>query len=64
MCQLTAQGEGATLSQAALVEKLGVQNQLDKSLLNLSQSDLIELTPMGYRFQVEFIRRWFLNRDV
>jgi AAA+ ATPase superfamily predicted ATPase len=64
LCQLAAQGEGATLSQAALVEKLGVQNQLDKSLSNLSQSDLIESTPMGYRFQVEFIRRWFLNRDV
>ena len=64
LCQLAAQGEGATLSQAALVEKLGVQNPLDKSLSNLSQSDLIEETPMGYRFQVEFIRRWFLNRDV
>jgi len=62
--QLAAQGEGAVLSQAALVEKLGVQNPLDKSLSNLSQSDLIELTPMGYRFQVEFIRRWFLNRNV
>jgi hypothetical protein len=62
--QLAAQGEGATLSQAALVEKLGVQNQLDKSLSNLSQSDLIESTPMGYRFQVEFIRRWFLNRNI
>jgi len=64
LCQLAAQGEGAVLSQAALVEKLGVQNSLDKSLSNLSRSDLIEKMPMGYRFQVEFIRRWFLNRDV
>jgi hypothetical protein len=62
--QLAAQGEGAVLSQAALLEKRGVQNQLENSSSNLLRSDLIESTPMGYRFQVEFIRRWFLNRDV
>jgi AAA+ ATPase superfamily predicted ATPase len=59
---LAAQGQGATLNQAALAKQYA-QPSLEKSLSNLRQYELIELTPKGYRFQIELIRQWFINND-
>ncbi|RKZ42006.1 MAG: hypothetical protein DRQ49_03385 [Gammaproteobacteria bacterium] len=36
-------------------------DELEGSLSNLLKRELIELTSTGYRFQVEFIRRWFIE---
>ena len=54
---LAAQGEGAVLSKAALARQ--APEQLEPTLRQLLQRDLIESADGGYRFQVELIRRWF-----
>lgn len=55
---LAAQGEGAIVSQQTLAEHCE-QDSLENILSSLVQYELIESTDKGYRFQVEFIRRWF-----
>ena len=36
--------------------------EIEKALANLVDSELIESTPTGYRFQVEMFRRWVVNK--
>ena len=38
-------------------------DELDLTLALLTRRELIELTDVGYRFQVELIRRWFAQKD-
>jgi len=57
---LARQGEGAVLSQKKLASVSQVES-IEETLSSLVQSGFIELTPLGYRFQVELIRRWFLS---
>jgi len=57
---LARQGEGAVLTQKKLAEACQVES-IEDTLSRLVQSGFIELTPLGYRFQVELIRRWFLS---
>jgi hypothetical protein len=54
---LAAHGEGVTVSPTALSSQFpeGWTTAIDL----LSKRELIELTPNGYRFHVELIRRWF-----
>jgi tetratricopeptide (TPR) repeat protein len=55
---LAAQGEGAIVNQVQLAANF--PEQLDASLQNLLQRELIEIVEDGgYRIQVELIRRWF-----
>lgn len=58
---LVAQGEGGTVDETAIARQLlaGWQGAVEL----LSQRELIELTPTGYRFQVELIRCWFACRS-
>ncbi|RKZ51480.1 MAG: ATP-binding protein [Candidatus Parabeggiatoa sp. nov. 2] len=53
---IAAQGEGACVNRAQLAEHF--PEQLEQSLKNLLQRELIETVEGGYRFQVELIRRW------
>ncbi|HAI70385.1 MAG TPA: hypothetical protein DCM38_13235 [Gammaproteobacteria bacterium] len=57
---LAKEGEGAVLSQKVLAEACQVES-IEETLSHLVQSGFIESTPLGYRFQVELIRRWFLS---
>jgi hypothetical protein len=57
---LARQGENVSMSTEDLAQYYD-QNQLATSLTNLVEQELLELTPTGYRFQVELIRRWFVN---
>jgi len=57
---LARQGEGAVLTQKKLADACQVES-IEETLSRLVQSGFIELTPLGYRFQVELIRRWFLS---
>jgi hypothetical protein len=54
---LAAQGKNAILSKAQILRHYP---QVENSLANLVQCELLESTPTGYRFQVEIIRRWFV----
>jgi len=55
---LAAQGEGATVSRLTILQHF--PDQYD-ALNLLLQRELIEEVNEGYRFQVEFIRRWFAS---
>lgn len=57
---LAAQGEGAIASREQLARDCP-REELDATLKQLLQRDLIEETKSGYRFQVELIRRWFAS---
>jgi hypothetical protein len=57
---LARQGENAAMSTANLAQYCD-PDQLATSLTNLVEQELLELTSRGYRFQVELIRRWFVN---
>lgn len=57
---LANQGEGAIISEDCLVKPFG-QELVKEILSRLNQSELIELTPQGYRFQVELMRRWLVS---
>jgi hypothetical protein len=56
---LAAQGEAATVSEMVLANQFpdGWREAID----HLQRRELIELTDNGYRFQVELIRRWFIQ---
>ncbi len=50
-------GKNAIVSKSEILE----QYPQEGALYNLVQHELLEeLTPDGYRFQVEIIRRWFV----
>lgn len=53
---LARRGPGACLTAAAWQAEFGQDFQQNVSAL--LQKDLIEVTPAGYRFQVELVRRW------
>ncbi|MDM8564332.1 ATP-binding protein [Candidatus Halobeggiatoa sp. HSG11] len=55
---IASQGKGIIINKEKLSKKF---QELENSLENLIQSELIELTPTGYRFQIEIIRRWFVQ---
>jgi AAA+ ATPase superfamily predicted ATPase len=57
---MAAYGEGAVIGREALDQG---QTELDETLAQLLQRDLIEPAGNGFRFQVELIRRWFANRQ-
>jgi hypothetical protein len=57
---LARQGENALMPIANLAQYYD-PDQLATSLTNLVEQELLELTPTGYRFQVELIRRWFVK---
>ena len=54
---LAAQGEAATVSETVLASQFG--DGWVEAIALLSRRELLELTPSGYCFQVELIRRWF-----
>lgn len=56
---LAAQGEGAQVTQAALVQH--APEHAERAIKLLLQRELIERVNDGYRFQVELIRRWFVE---
>lgn len=60
---IAKQGEGATVSQETLEEQLG-QESILSSLKLLFHRDILEAVHDEYRFQVEFIRRWFARLDI
>ncbi len=57
---LAHQGEGAIVSEEHLAKQFG-QEGVKEILSRLIHSELIELTPQGYRFQVELMRRWLVS---
>lgn len=57
---LAQHGENASMSTEDLAQQCR-QDSLAPLLANLVVQELLELTPTGYRFQVELIRRWFIN---
>lgn len=57
---LARQGENVSMSTEDLAQYCD-KNKLATSLTHLVEQELLELTPIGYRFQVELIRRWFVN---
>jgi hypothetical protein len=59
LTHLAAQGEGGTLSQAALADRVGTLPDLRQTLTHLCQRELLENSRAGYRFQIELVRRWF-----
>ncbi|MGF1515871.1 MAG: ATP-binding protein, partial [Elainellaceae cyanobacterium] len=61
---LAAQGEGATVSHAALARELPDAANLENAIALLQRRELIDAIAndglgMGYRIRVELIRRWF-----
>jgi len=56
---LAAQGEGAIVSRSTMLQQLPNVSQSAFELL--LQRELIEEVGEGYRFQVELIRRWFVQ---
>jgi hypothetical protein len=56
---LASQGEGAIVNQETLNQRF--PGTLDRTLAQLMRCELIETTGDGYRFQVELIRRWFVQ---
>lgn len=56
---LAQQGEGAVLPMAAIAQMLPEEAAL--VVANLLRRELIEAVAGGYRFNVELIRRWFLE---
>ncbi len=57
---LAAQGEGAIVSQTKLAQHCPPA-QWESTLSNLLRRELIEPVSLGYRFQVEFVRRAVLS---
>lgn len=53
--------EGSAVSRATLLSRF--PHNWQEAIDLLSRRELIELTPDGYRFQVELIRRWFTRRQ-
>lgn len=61
---IASRGEAAVVDQAALTEvRLPDGHQLGATLATLVNRDLLERVELGYRFQVELIRRWFANNE-
>jgi AAA+ ATPase superfamily predicted ATPase len=56
---LAAQGEGAVVSRSTMLQQLADVSESAFELL--LQRELIEEVGEGYRFQVELIRRWFVQ---
>jgi len=56
----TESGECSALSHATLAKQC-FSGKIEGPLSSLLKRELIELTSTGYRFQVEFIRRWFIE---
>jgi hypothetical protein len=61
LCCIAAQGEGAVVSQESLA--CDSMDELESTLAQLLQRDLLEAVDGGYRFQVELIRRWFAQQN-
>jgi len=59
---MAAQGEGAIVDRETLAGQAELPGELERSLALLLRRDLIELLNNGYRFQVELIRRWFVQQ--
>ena len=56
---LARQGEGIAISRQMLVDHIPSLMALEKALQRLQQREFIETADVGYRFQVELVRRWF-----
>ncbi len=56
---LAAHGEGTSVSQETLTHKF--PNRLDTTLNSLLRREILEKTDESYRFQIELIRRWFVQ---
>jgi hypothetical protein len=56
---LAAKGEGATIDPPTLLVQF--PDSWEAAIDLLLKRELIERTPSGYRFQVELIRRWFVQ---
>ena len=59
--QLAACGEGGIADRAQLAQSC--PDSIDETLKLLQQRELIEPIEGGYRFQVELIRRWFMQQS-
>jgi len=55
--RLASQGEGATMTEAALAS--GAPEGIEVVVQRLARRQLVEVTADGLRFQNELIRRWF-----
>ena len=61
LAHLARQGEGAITRPADIADGMAPSFDLDQSLTQLKQYELVEAVDGGYRFQVELIRRWFVQ---
>ena len=59
---LAGAGENAVVRPERIAEQVP-PTELDRVLAQLRQHELIETVEGGYRFQVELIRRWFVQVD-
>lgn len=60
---LATHGEAALVDKATLQRLSGITVEIEPVLTGLIQRGIIETVESGYRFQVELIRRWFLEHD-
>jgi hypothetical protein len=58
---VASQGESSIVSRATLMQQL--PENLDSTLILLTNRELIEQVNGGFRFQVELIRRWFAPQE-
>ena len=58
---IASKGEQAVVSKAALIAQFSEENIIDRSLVQLMRRELIQSIDNSYRFQVELIRRWFVQ---
>ncbi|MCB0164066.1 MAG: ATP-binding protein [Anaerolineae bacterium] len=60
LCFMSSHGEGAIIGHHILTQRFDCE-RLDATLRHLVRRELIERVNGGYTFQVEMIRRWFVN---
>jgi hypothetical protein len=58
--RLANQGEGATMTEAALTA--GSTGDVADAIRRLVRKEIVEQVGDGYRFKVELVRRWFASR--
>ncbi|MDH3675163.1 MAG: ATP-binding protein, partial [Anaerolineae bacterium] len=60
---LAACGEGSAIDAASLADKARLTDTVEvaQTIRNMLRRELIEQVDDGYRFQVELIRRWFMQ---
>lgn len=58
---IAAQGEGAIVPRAQLAGNR--PDALDQALIDPLRREIVEYVDNGYRFQIELVRRWFIQKS-